>query len=138
MAPSQKLVLAPSAIFRGNTVHGVLLYILKSCEKQVKRNQSHKKFIIVILSRWYIVLVGLMTDYTVMWEARGIIIWRKYMQLERQVYWESPEISPGLICGERPLSKNKIDHIYKTMVLTVGTWSKLWGRPHPYIMQWKS
>ena len=38
-------------------------------------------------------------------------------------YRESPGISPGLICGERPFQENKIDHIYKTMVLSVGTWS---------------
>ena len=42
-------------------------------------------------------------------------------------YRESPEISPGLICGERPFSENKIDRIYKTMILTVGTWSNFWG-----------
>ena len=35
-------------------------------------------------------------------------------------YQESPEVSPGLICGEMHLSEHKIDQICKTLVLSVG------------------
>ena len=44
------------------------------------------------------------------------------------IYRISPEIGPGLILRERPLTTNKFDHIYKTMVLSVGTWSYVWDK----------
>ena len=39
---------------------------------------------------------------------------------QSKTYWESPEISPGLICGKTHLSEHKIDQICKTLVLLVG------------------
>ena len=53
-------------------------------------------------------------------------------------YLESPEISPRLIYGERPILEHKIGHIYETMVLSVGTWSNFWGRPYLLIVKWIS
>ena len=39
---------------------------------------------------------------------------------QSKTYQESPEISPGLICGKTHLSEHKIDQIFKTLVISVG------------------
>ena len=73
------------------------------------------------------------------WKSIPFCPWRAIWHVGKNgmLHRESPEISPGLNCEERPFSEYKIDHIYKTMVLSVGTWSNLWGRPYLVIMQLK-
>ena len=44
----------------------------------------------------------------------------QYHMTNPKTYWESPEMSPGLICGKTHLPEHKIDQICKILVLSVG------------------